>query len=518
MSTFMMGRRGLLAGAAALAAAPAALAQADPVLSTTAGKLRGKTENGIKVFKGVPYGDTTAGRRFMPPQPPKPWIGVRDALDFGHQSPQVGADRPIMYASWSNPRPEGEDCLVLNVYTPGVGDGKKRPVMVWFHGGGYTSGSASSHYADGVRLAKRGDVVVVTVNHRLNAFGFMYLAHLDPTLADSGNAGTMDMVQALRWVHDNAAAIGGDPNTVLIFGQSGGGGKVSTLMATPSAQGLFHRAVVQSGSGINAIDIKTAEASTARVMAALKLPVSAAGVARLKAMPQPELSKALQDAGGTFGPVLDMRTLVRHPFAPDAPPMSRSVPLLVGTAKDETAGLVGGRDETLFHLTWETLPERLKGQIGSMDAPSTIAKLRAIYPNAKPSDIFFTATTDQRFRRNAILQAERKAAQAKSGGAPVYMYLFEWETPVNGGKWKAPHSIEHAFVFDNVAKSASMVGSGPDQQKIADAMSSAWIRFARTGDASWPAYTPETRATMVFNVTPKVVNDPHAPERELFKA
>lgn len=509
--SFIIGRRALLGGAAALSVSGQVLAQSGPVATTKAGQVRGRVANGINVFQGVRYGATTAGRRFMPPAPPEPWTGVKDTVDFTTISPQLGADRPSVYASWSNPRPESEDCLFLNVYTPGLRDGKKRPVMVWLHGGGYTSGSPTSHYAVGDRLAHRGDVVVVTVTHRLNAFGYLYLAHLDPSLADSGNVGMLDIVQALRWVRDNAAEFGGDPGNVTIFGQSGGGGKVSTLMAMPSAAGLFHRAIVQSGSGIRAIEPAAAQASTAKVMTALKLAPN--DVAGLKAVSQARLSQALVDAGASFGPVVDGRGLPRHPFDPDAPPITKGVPMLIGTAKDETTSLVGGRDESLFKLTWDDLPKRLQGQLGRMDVAKTIADLRKIEPDAKPSDIYFTATTEQRFRRNAITQAERKSAQ---GGAPAYMYFFAWETPVDGGKWKAPHSIEHAMVFDNVAKSASMVGSGPDQQKVADAVSGVWTRFARTGDPGWAAYTPAKRTTMVFNVKSQVVDDPRKAERLLF--
>lgn len=505
-------RRTLLAGAAGLMLAPPALAQmSDPSGNTKYGRVRGYSVDGISAFKGIPYAATTAGTRFMPPVPPAPWADFRDAVDFGNQSPQMGADRPSVYASWSNPRPESEDCLVLNVYTPKMRDGKKRPVMVWFHGGGFTSGSASSHYADGTRLAKRGDVVVVTVNHRLNAFGYLYLAHLDPALADSGNVGSLDMIAALEWVRDNINEFGGDPGNVMIFGQSGGGGKVSVLMAMPKAQGLFHKAVVQSGSGITSTLPAAAQASTAKVLAALKL--QPGDVGKLRTMPMAELSKALVDSGATFGPVLDGRSVPRHPFQPDAPAISKSVPMLIGSAKDETTSLVGGRDESLFNLTWETLPARLSPEMRPMDGAKVIAEMRRIMPNAKPSDIYFSATSENRFRKRSILQAERKAAQ---GGAPAFMYTFDWETPVDGGKWKAPHSIEHAMVFDNVAKSASMVGTGPDAQKVADTVSETWIRFARTGDPGWAPYTPEKRTTMVFNVESKVVDDPRKAERLLF--
>ncbi len=506
-------RRHLILGtAAALTAAPA-WAQDAPLAATRAGRVRGRTVDGVKVFQGVPYAASTAGRRFMPPQPPAAWSGVRDALDFGHQSPQLGAERPTVYASWANPRPPGEDCLVLNVYTPGLRDGARRPVMVWFHGGGFTSGSASSHYADGTRLAKRGDVVVVTVNHRLNAFGYLYLAGLAPALADSGNVGSLDMIAALRWVRDNAAEFGGDPGNVTIFGQSGGGGKVSVLMAMPAAAGLFHKAIVQSGSGIKSMEPAAATENAKKVLAALKL--GPGDVGKLQALPMQAISEALPAAGAGFGPVLDGRSVPRHPFHPDAPPVSRNVPLLVGSTKDETTSLVGGRDDKLFQLTWDALPARLGPELRGLDVAKVIAELRRIDPAARPSDIYFTASTEARFRRRAYVQAERKAAQ---GGAPAYMYLFAWETPVDGGKWKSPHSVEHAMVFDNVAKSASMVGTGPDAQKVADAVSGAWVRFAKTGNPGWAPYTPARRTTMVFDVVSKVVDDPRATERMLFAA
>jgi para-nitrobenzyl esterase len=512
MAGWELHRRAVLAGTSASWLAAPAFAQAAPVAATKAGRVRGAVVDGISAFKGVPYGASTAGRRFMPPRPPQPWTGVRDALDFGHNSPQLGAERPSVYASWANPRPPGEDCLVLNVYTPGLRDGKKRPVMVWFHGGGFTSGSASSHYADGTRLARRGDVVVVTVNHRLNAFGYLYLAHLVPELADSGNVGSLDMVLALRWVADNIAEFGGDPGNVLIFGQSGGGGKVSALMAMPAAAGLFHKAVVQSGSGIRVAEPKDAQESTARVLKALGLQPSEAG--KLRTLSMQALSDALPKAeGAAFRPVVDGRSMPRHPFDPDAPAISKNVPLLVGTTKDETTSLVGGRNEALFRMTWDELPARLKAELPGVDPARAIAELRRLEPNARPSDVYFTATTEQRFRSRAVLQAERKAAQ---GGAPAFMYFFAWESPVDGGKWKAPHSVEHAMVFDNVAKSASMVGTGPDAQKVADAVSGAWIRFARTGNPGWAPYTPQRRTTMVFNVESRVVDDPRPAERMLF--
>jgi para-nitrobenzyl esterase len=487
-----------------------------PTAKTKAGQVRGAVSDGIYVFKGVRYGATTEGRRFMAPLPPKPWSGVVDALDYGNQSPQAKAGGTSFFKSWANPRAASEDLLFLNVWTPGLRDGKKRPVMVWFHGGGHVTGSGSSHAYDGTRLARKGDVVVVTVNHRLNAFGYLYLVQLssDPTLADSGNVGNLDLVLLLRWVRDNIAEFGGDPGNVLIFGQSGGGNKVSTLMTMPSAAGLFHRAVVQSGSSIR---VRTPEEATASAKAFMKvLGLQPDQIDELRKLPMQKLVDALDnmpaEANITFKPVLDGRSLPRHPFDPDAPPASAKVPLMVGTIKDETTLLIGGRDPSKFAITWDALPAALKPFTGDLDVNGLIADMRKLYPNAKASDIFFTVSTVRNFRNAAIKQAELKSRQ---GAAPAFLYELVWETPVEGGKWKAPHALDVGMVFDNVAKSESMSGIGADQQKIADQMSDAWLKFARTGNPGWPAYDTTKRTSMVFDLQSKVVNDFKREEREL---
>ncbi len=505
---------GILAAALFFGIAGAATA---PLATTKAGQVRGVTTDGINIFKGVRYGATTEGRRFMAPLPPKPWTGVIvDALDYGNQSPQAKAGNTSLFKSWSNPRTASEDLLFLNVWTPGLRDGKKRPVMVWYHGGGHATGSGSSHAYEGARLAKKGDVVVVTVNHRLNTFGYLYLAQLngDPALADSGNVGNLDMLLSLQWVRDNIAEFGGDPGNVLIFGESGGGAKVSTLMTMPAAKGLFHRAVVQSGSSIR---VRTPEAATASAKAFMKvLGLQPNQVDELRKLPMQKLIDALDntpaDANIAFAPVLDGRSLPRHPFDPDAPPASATVPLLVGTIKDENTLLIGGRDPSKFALTWDALPAALKPFTGDMDANALIADMRKLTPTAKASDVFFTVSTVRNFRNSAIKQAELKSMQ---GSAPAFLYELVWQTPVEGGKWKAPHALEIGMVFDNVAKSESMSGLGTDQQKIADQMSDAWIKFARTGNPGWPAYDTTKRASMVFDVQSKVVNDFNRDERLL---
>lgn len=517
-----LGRRTALTGGAALLTLAAAgpgwtQAPASPVAATKAGRVRGVREGSILVFKGVRYGATTEGRRFLPPRPPQRWSGVVDALDYAAQSPQVqGGDGGGLFRSWANRRPDSEDCLFLNVWTPALKDGRKRPVMVWFHGGGFVTGSGSSHAYDGVRLATKGDVVVVTVNHRLNAFGYTSLVSAGPAFADSGNVGNLDMLLSLQWVRDNIAEFGGDPKNVLIFGESGGGAKVSTLMAMPAAKGLFHRAVVQSGSALRAREPAAAAEDAAKLMAACGL--QPGQVRELQALPIDRLREGVAKSRAAFSPVVDGRSLPRHPFSPDAPAVSRDVPLLVGTNKDEMTLLSGAADPSLFTLSWETLPSKLGPVLPGMDVAATVAALRAVEPNATASDIYFTATSEARFRASAVAQAERKAAQAAQGGAPAFMYFVSWETPVDGGKWKSPHAVEIGMVFDNVAKSESMSGVGPAQQKVADAMSDAWLRFAKSGDPGWPAYDPIKRATMVFGAEANVVNDPRPQERNLFKS
>ena len=304
-------------------------AQAAPIATVKTGQLRGSTDGNIHVFKGIPYGAPTGGvNRFKPPQPPKSWNGVRDALKFGDRCPQMavsGGNEPRTGAVSTS-----EDCLVLNVWTPGLRDGKKRPVMVWLHGGGYVSGSGASPVYDGARLAQRGDTVIVTLNHRLNAFGFLYLSHgAGPEYADSGNVGQLDLIAALQWVRDNIAEFGGDPQLVTIFGESGGGSKVGTLMAMPLAKGLFHRGILQSGFGLTAVTAEEATKTTDGVLAALNL--NRSQVRQLTTVPMEKLQEAVRKVTGGMpmgvGPVLDGRSVPRHPFTPDAPPLSENIPV-----------------------------------------------------------------------------------------------------------------------------------------------------------------------------------------------
>ncbi len=517
----MIGRRTLLAlaGSAAISAiAGKAAAQTSasdaPIASTRYGKVRGVTQDGVHVFKGIRYGASTAGaNRFRPPKPPEPWTDVRDALAFPPMSPQPPIAVSKLFASWTFDTEVSEDCLGVNVWTPALRDGGKRPVMVWFHGGAYSSLSGSRNVYDGTRLCKKGDVVVVTLNHRLNSFGFLHLADIAPEFADAGNAGMLDLVAALQWVRDNIAEFGGDPGNVTIFGQSGGGGKVSTMMAMPAAKGLFHRAIVQSGSyarNAHLEAMKPAEASehTRALLAALEIaPADAAK--KLVELPMDALVAGTKKVSSLWwAPVADGRTLPSGPWWPEAPAMSASVPLMIGTTETEMTLLIGAGDASTFTLDDAALRQRLATYMAADDVEPVIQAFKATRPNATPSDLFFAITTAIPFRRGAWQQAERKAAQ---NAAPVYLYELDWHTPADDGKWKSPHSLDLALVFDNVAKSESAVGTGPEAQKVADQMSAAWLAFARSGNPNnpaipdWPAYTAANHATMVFNVELKAM-------------
>jgi para-nitrobenzyl esterase len=498
-----------------------------PVAETRAGKIRGAINDGISVFKGVRYGEDTFTTRFAAPQPAVPWAGVRDALEYGASSPQaVSGDGGGLFASWrpKPPLPTSEDCLFLNVWTPGLRDGKKRPIMVWLHGGGFVTGSGSSNAYEGTRLARRGDVVVVTINHRLNTFGYLYLGEYGESFADSGNAGILDIVLALRWVRDHAAEFGGDADNLTIFGESGGGAKVSVLMGMDSAKGLFHRGIVQSGPWLRVTPEDVAAQAATRVIEQLGLTRDT--IEKIRSLPLEEIQSAVASAtqpgaaGIATGPVLDGRSITRHPFYPDAAPQGQHVPMLIGTCRTETSLLEGAAAPQLFALTWESLPKRLAPWLQGLDVDAVLAQYRKLHPSYAPAAMYFTITTDRGFYRSSVAEANRKAEQ---GGAPVYFYLLDWETPVQGGKYLVPHALDIGFVFDNVARSESMSGIGPEQQKIADSMSEAWLAFARSGDPNhaglpnWPKYDALTKATMIFDVTSHVVNDPRAAERELFR-
>ena len=492
------------------------------IAETASGKVRGVENNGIKIFKGIPYGaDTSGANRFMAPAERADWGGVRDALEYGYSAPQRDPSAPPPRTSSEMPA-EGEDCLVLNVWTPALGDTfRKRPVMVWCHGGGFGSGSGSSPGTDGTNLARRGDVVVVTLNHRLNVLGFANLSEFSPDFAVSGDAGMLDIVQALKWVRTNISQFGGDPNTVTVFGQSGGGRKVETLLAMPSAKGLFHRAIVESGAAIKVTDRDVAVRNGEQLLA--KLGVEKKNVRSLQTLSVEKIMAAYfavakdtpaMDASLLFSPTVDGKILPQHPFSPKASPVSADVPLMIGSTRTEMTAFFQN-DPSAFSLSETEMRARVTGLLGGQ-ATSMIALYQKLNPQASPSDIYFLIASDCRYGAPTMIIAQRRAALGKG---PVYLYYFTWETPVQGGRLRSPHTIEIPFAFDNVQISARMTGGGADAMALADKVSDAWIAFARTGDPNtpklphWPVYDLQDRATMVINSVSKVVNDPLREQR-----
>lgn len=482
------------------------------VTTTESGKVAGYVQSGLYIFKGVPY---ARAERFMPPQAPEKWEGIRSCRAFGPTCPQAvrggwQSDEHSFAFDWDDGHP-GEDCLRVNIWTPALADGAKRPVMVWLHGGGYAAGSGQELPSyDGANLARKGDVVVVTLNHRLNVLGFLDLSDCGEEYASSGNAGLLDLVAALQWVNRNIEAFGGDPSNVTIFGQSGGGGKVSTLMATPSAAGLFHKAIVQSGSMLRTMESKYSRRIGAEVLRQLGLTTAEAG--KLKSIPYEQLlaagekaiasvkAEAEKEGISTFifgwAPTVDGIVLPAQPFDPQAPEQSRDIPLMVGTTIHEFT--MSTYVPYFRTITEEQAVEYLKTRYGDR-TDEFVAAMGKAYPGYQPKDL---VDIDVVFRPGAVEQARLKAAQQ---GAPVYMYLFGWESPVMDGMLRSTHCMEIPFVFDNTARHASMTGGGTEAQALADKMSSAWLNFARTGNPNveslpaWEAYTPQSGATMYFD-------------------
>jgi len=492
-------------------------AQARTVVAGTRwGRVRGETRNGVSVFRGIRYGADTAPRRFMPPMAPQPWSGVSDALTFGAACPQPANDER-----------GSEDCLFLNVWTPDAAEGARRPVLVYIHGGAYSTGSGSSPLYDGSRLVERGDVVVVTLNHRLNAFGYLYLDRIagSEALADSGNCGQLDLALALGWVRENIARFGGDPGNVTVFGQSGGGAKIATLMAMPACSGLFHRAMTMSGQQVTASGPLNATVRARALLDALRLPEDRVG--ELRTLPQAALLEAMQVTDPIigrgrlyFGPVLDERTLHRHPFYPDAPPQSAQIPMIIGNTAGETRNLIGRADPSTFDLTWGGLAERMSGEMRVDIRPEdVVAAYRRLYPRYSPSDVFFAATTASRSWRGAIIELEARAAQP----GPTYAYQLDWSSPVDGGRWGACHGLDIPLVFGTLDAQGSLTGTSAGAVAISRVMADALIAFARSGDPNhsglpeWRPYRLDRRSTMVFDVQPRLVDDPRGDERRLFE-
>ncbi|HTX15055.1 MAG TPA: carboxylesterase family protein [Candidatus Baltobacteraceae bacterium] len=553
----VIARRSLMKGAAALAGAaaasvlqpvasgaePRAVAPAMPgfcntiivgsnenaIVETTAGKVRGFTRNGINTFLGIPYAGSTAGKaRFDAPTKPVPWTGLRSSMQYGFVSPQEPragwADDEVAWMfDWDDGRP-GEDCLRVNIWSPGLNDGRKRPVMVWLHGGGFSAGSGQelkSYY--GENLSRRGDVVVVSLNHRLGVLGYLNLAEAGgSSYANSGNAGMLDIVAALEWVRDNIANFGGDPGNVTVFGQSGGGGKVTALMAMPRAAGLFHRAIVESGSMLRMPAPDTTAKLAGAVLKELEitkanldrlhwLPVErivSAGVAAAKAVfpaTEPSYSKPFDFERHAelkpWAPTVDGGILPESPFVNGAPAVSAKVPLLVGSTRMEAG--VGWDWPDFEDFTMSDLTGAMTKAHGKEMGARVLAAFRRAHPEAKPCDLF-ALWQSSGSRRAVLRQASAKAAQ---GGAPAYVYLFAWNTPILDGRIRSYHCAELPFVFDNTDRCDAATGGGPAARALAAKVSEAWIRFARTGNPNhdglpeWPVFSAGNGATMVFDNT-----------------
>lgn len=505
------------------------------IVETQAGRLRGTAERGVEIFKGIPYAAPPLGdRRFRPPVKPDPWTGVRDAGAYGNmavQSLNVFAlpDDLLQIFTLAGRQKLDEDCLYLNVWTSGR-EGAHRPVLFWCHGGAFITGSGSSPWSDGANLCRLDDVVVVSFNHRLGALGYLHLEDIAAgDFTGAGLAGMLDIVAALEWVRDNIAQFGGDPGNVTIFGESGGGAKVSVLMAMPSAKGLFHKAIIQSGPAVQMAEREDGSRTARQMLEHLGL--EPARAAELRHLPVPKILdaqvKVLASVSRAafaerrrlgFNPVIDGHRFPGGPFAPQAPTVSRDVPLMIGSNKDEMT-LFLGHMPWVTDATFDALPEALTPYLGDR-AAEIVNVYRKAQPRLRPDEIAIAIVSDQGIRAPSLLMAERKIAQ---GGAPVFVYLFAWETPVLGGRLRSCHTLEIPFVFGNL-ETAELTGSDPARLALGEVMGRAWIAFARNGDPShdglpvWPAYSKSMRTTMIFDSVCRLDIDPYPAGRWIWES
>lgn len=508
-----------------------ASAQANPVIEVATGRIRGVVEDSVRVFRGVPYGAPTSGaNRFLPAKPARPWTGVLDARQYSPRAYQPFRPMiPEIGDALTGSGPMSEDCLRLNIWTPATGAGR-RPVMVWFHGGGQRTGSGNSIFYDGRALAGKHDAVVVTTTHRLNAFAYLWLAGVTGTgeqFADSTNLGLRDLVLALQWVRDNIGQFGGDAGNVTIFGQSGGGGKTAMLTGFPAARGLFHRAIIMSTLEDTAVTgLAPERALEAAELLMGRLGISARDASRLQQLPAERIVAALSGGGNAqdlslrYVPVVDGRTLPAHPFEP-ASDLSADIPILTGS--NECEGIPYGNPDDLYWTSEPTdlasLRDRVKQLLSVTDsaADQVIALYRSNRPNDAPGDIAAVIAGDASALRQASYTiAERKFSQRR---APVYLYRFNWRSPVRNGKLRSMHGMELPFVFDHPDRISFMTGMGADRYDLATRMSEAWVAFARSGNPNhsgiprWNPWNPTDWPTMVFNGEAVAINDPWGDER-----
>lgn len=534
MTMPVLNRRMILLGSAALAGVAACGGEApkvaaDPTLvSTTLGKLRGvQREDGVLEFLGVRYAQPPLGAlRFQAPVRPSVLEAEQAATSYDQASVQMrsgagaAAYPPLVQAAMTEAfappadiKPEGdEDCLTLNVYAQKTGAeaGATRPVMVWLHGGGFSYGQAGLNIYRGHNLAKNHDVVFVGVNHRLNIFGFLALDSAGvPGFTGSANAGMLDIVMALEWVRDNIAQFGGDPGNVTIFGQSGGGAKVSTLLAMPAANGLFHKAVIQSGAGLRAASKEDAADTVSEFI--IGLGISASNAAQMLPTLSTEdiLSVAREMGANKFRPSIDDASIPRHPFDPDAPAQSAHIPIMIGFTKDE---------QTLYNVgnpEWVKTTDKQVLEAANRSAPGKGAEVTAAfktaYPDYAPHHLLMQVTGTYRSLSSHHTLASRKAAQP----AGVYAFIFAHDIPPQDFILKAPHTAEIPYVMDNVAEAPLFAGATEDDLALGKLMSATWVQFAKTGDPNgaaglpqWPKFDAATRPTMFFRKASEVATEP----------